>query len=311
MGRSIKQQINYAINRCSGCSDDGPGINKHDYKIENGVEMTYRIFSQSEKYNIMDVSGNICRYVNENYTNINEVKQITPDMIQNYLNSKVNTTQHSISFYYSSIKKLEKICTKCFSSFDGKWTNDLIVPLSKSNRINTRGVHNQIPQGEYNKILTYANEHNGIQSNYVISIQNHLGIRTNELTHGLKKSLIDFENNKITIKNTKGGKILIKNITIELKEILKEVIKNDFSNGGDRLFTISNNAVDKQMERICDKLEISRYNIHNIRSRLSQNYYDNCLKNKMSKKDALAATSIFLNHITPREQMLTKSYLLI
>lgn len=49
--------------------------------------------------------------------------------------------------------------------------------------------------------------------------------------------------------------------------------------------------------------------MHNIRARVAQDYYDLLRTEGYSKHDSLRETSLFLNHRSEREHMLTQSYL--
>ena len=51
--------------------------------------------------------------------------------------------------------------------------------------------------------------------------------------------------------------------------------------------------------------------MHNIRARVAQDYYDLLRTEGYSKHDSLQETSLFLNHRSEREHMLTQSYLKI
>ena len=139
-----------------------------------------------------------------------------------------------------------------------------------------------------------------------------LGIRVNELIHGIKLQNIDFNNNKLLLTNTKGGKLLTRELTSESANLLKEVISKRYDSKGIQLFSIENGSVNKYLLRLERKINIKgQYSMHNIRARVAQDYYDHLRTKGYSKHDSLRETSLFLNHRNEREQMLTQSYLKI
>lgn len=305
MAHSIKNQIFYSISQ-----NWHEGTQKRNYKMQQGSHMTPMVFSHSECFRLKDIARDLGNFLKNNHPGIKQVKDITPNMIQDFLNSKSHCSRQTINTYYQSLKKIDLLLEKTYKSYDCKFV-DLIKPISTQgkNFSSFRGVENQIPTSELTKILDYCKQHPG-QSSYAIQLQTMLGIRVNELVHGIKISNIDFDNNTLSIINTKGGKPLEKNLSPDTSNLLKEIISQKYDNKNERLFTIENASVNRYLSRIESTLGINgKYSTHNIRSRVAQDFFDTLRAQGYSKHDALKETSLFLNHRTEREQMLTQSYI--
>ena len=304
MAHSLKNQMQYAIN-----SNWHEGAKKKDYKTQNGNTMSAKIFSYSEAFRLKDISKDFANFIKKEYPYIKQIKDIPPNAIQDFLNSKEHCSKQTITLYYNSLKKMDLLLTHTYKTYQSKFV-DIVKPLSTQgkNYSSGRGVANQIPMEDLQKILDYCKSH-PCQSSYIIRLQSILGLRINELTHGIKISNLNLTKNQLTITNTKGGKILVREISAKTSAIIQEALTHKYDAKGKQLFTIENNSVNRFLSRIESKIEIDgKYSTHNIRARVAQNYYDDLRNKGFSKNNALQETSIFLNHRTQREQMLTKSY---
>ena len=306
MAHSIKNQIGFAINQ-----NWHEGTQKRNYKMQQGKEMSFLVFSHSEAFRLKDMAKDFGKYINGNHPDIKQIKDITPNIIQEFLNSKVHCSKQSINTYYQSLKKIDLLLEKTYKSYNRKFI-DIIKPISAQGQtFSHRGVANQIPMNELTKILDYCKQH-PCQSAYAIRLQSMLGIRVNELIHGIKLQNIDFNNNKLLLTNTKGGKLLTRELTSESANLLKEIISKRYDSKGIQLFSIENGSVNKYLLRLEGKINIKgQYSMHNIRARVAQDYYDLLRTEGYSKHDSLRETSLFLNHRSEREHMLTQSYLKI
>ena len=306
MSHSLKNQVFFAISQ-----NWHEGTQKRNFKMQEGSHMTPKIFSYSENFRLKDVARDFGNYLKDNHPDIRQIKDITPNMMQEFLNSKSSCSKQTINTYYHSMKKIDLILEKTYKLYYSKFV-DIIKPISTQGQNSSyRGVTNQIPTIELAKVLDHCKQHPS-QSSYVIQLQAFMGLRINELVHGLKIENIDFSNNRLLLTNTKGGKLLARELTSENANLLKEIIEKRYDPKGIRLFSIENASVNKYLARVETKLNINgKYSIHNIRSRVAQDHFDNLRHNGYNKHDALKETSLFLNHRTEREQMLTQSYIRI
>jgi integrase len=299
--KSIKNQIQIAVSNSFSENTD-----KHAYKQQEDQEV--KVFSYNEKFRLLDTAKMLSNYIKENFPDVKQIKDVNSNIIQKFLNDKANIcTQNTINTYSNSLNKIAAICNKNYISCNLKWKEDVVVPTALTQKSQLRGVVNQIPLSDLNKICDYAKKNYSI-SGQIILAQRELGIRINELTT-IKVENVDFKNNILHLPNCKGGKNLDREITPVLRSILEKSIQQSNITSG-KLFPVTENAVNTYLRRTEEKLGIKgRYSIHNIRATIAQKYYDNVRKNGISSKDAVKMTSIWLNHGPDREKLLEKSYI--
>lgn len=300
--RSIFQQFNNAINNCFK-----EGMDKHADKAYNPV-LTEKVYSYSAMNNLKDFAKNLSNYIKENYPDTKRLGDIKEEQLQNFLNYKnaKGCSQNTLDLYKSNLNKLEMVVNKTYSSVNWDFKNTLETPASTKEFDKNRGVDSVITREDYNKILEYCRE-NKSTSGDAILLQNGLGIRVEELAQ-LKVNNIDFENNKIILDNTKGGKELIREMTPEVRKIIYERINNTTNN---KIIDVKSDSINAQLRRIEDRLGIDRHSVHDIRRLIAQEKYDSYREEGYSKKKALEKTSRWLNHVGPRQEMITKSYITI
>jgi len=303
IAKNIKHQIQQAINNCFD-----EGIDKHASKHQDQQIYNTQIYSYDEKFRLLDTAKMLQNYIKDNELNIKEIKNITPGLIQQFLNDKSSKcTQNTINTYSQSLNKIAAICNKNYSSCNLTWKQDVVVPTALTQKSKLRGVTNQIPLNDLDKICNYARSNFSI-SGQIILAQRELGIRVNELAT-IKVENIDLKNNILHLPNCKGGKNLDREITPGLRNILDRNIKQRSISSG-RVFPITENAINTYLRRTEEKLGIKgRYSNHNIRSTIAQERYDLLRNEGLSSKDAATNVSIWLNHGPNREKLLKESYI--
>lgn len=298
--KSLKNQIQIAVS-----NSFEENIDKHAYKKQDDQEE--KVFSYNEKFRLLDTAKMLSNYVKENFPDTKQIKDVKSNIIQEFLNSKANTcTQNTINTYSQSLNKIAAICNKNYSSCNLTWKQDVVIPNALTQKSKLRGVANQMPIEDMNKICEYARNNFSI-SGQIILIQPELGIRVNELTT-IKVENIDLKKGIIKFPNCKGGKCLERKITPELREILeKNIQERNITHG--RLFPVTNNSVNKYLNRVEQKLGIKSYSIHNFRSACAQKFFNSLRDSGISCKEAMKQTSIWLNHGESRDKLLLESYI--
>ena len=121
VGKNLKHQFIHAIE-----DNFKEGMDKHSMKA-NGQRNDGKIFSYSDRKNLIDVACNFSNYMKENYKDIKMVKDIKVEHIQNFLNQKSNECSNAtLKQYESKFNKLEKIINNTykanadFKGFKGK-----------------------------------------------------------------------------------------------------------------------------------------------------------------------------------------------
>lgn len=305
MGKNIKHQMQEAIS-----NNFQEGVDKHAEKHKNIEGDSTQVYSYSEKFRLLDTARMLQNFIKENGLEIKQVKDISSDVVQNFLNSKINTcTQNTINTYSQSLNKISSICNKNFKSCNLTWKQDVVVPTAISEKSKSRGVGNQMPIEVLDKMCNYARQNYSI-SGQVLLAQRELGLRINEITT-IKLENINFKNKELILKNTKGGKVLVREINPKLEEIIRETIqKNNITSG--RLFNVENKTVNQYYRRLQINLGVKgRYSNHNIRSAVAQEKYDQLREKGVSSQEALKVISVWLNHGENRKMLLKNSYIRI
>ena len=86
-------------------------VGKREFK-RNGTSINY-IFSQRTAQCLAEKSKNFVKFLKENY-NIKMVKEITPKMCLEYLNTKQGCSKKTISAYKNMLEKVSVACSKKF-----------------------------------------------------------------------------------------------------------------------------------------------------------------------------------------------------
>ena len=122
-----------------------------------------------------------------------------------------------------------------------------------------------------------------------------------------KKEFINLKEKAITFKNTKGGKVLIRDIPEDKIDFVKSVIEHNFHN--ERLFSIEGKSINKYLNRVQDQLGLERHSNHDIRRLIAQEKYDSFRESGMSIKESANETSKWFSHGDDRFNMLERSYI--
>lgn len=285
------------------------GIDKHSQKQNNGLKDTTNIYSYSEKFRLLNVASDFSKFLKGNYPNIKYIKDIEPCHIQAFLNGKKDCTQNTINSYMQSLKKLERVGNKCYGLSNNNMSK-IVPPIVTKKQSELRGAAHPITKESYEKILTYCINNSSKSGDCLLldyTCSHTHAFRVQELAR-VKLENIE-PNGMITIVNAKGGKSY--KVHCSHLEFLNVTIRKQYDPNGKLLFGINGNSINKYLYRVCEKLGIEKYSFHDIRRYHAQNYYDNLRNNGMDIKSATLETSKYLGHNTPREKMMTQSYISI
>lgn len=303
---NIKGQITYALNQCFT-----EGVDKHSIKREIGFQKTERIYSENVYFHAKDTAKDIQGFLRENYPSVREVRQIKPEMVQAFLNSKTDhCTQKTVNEYAGRIDTIQRACEKIFK-IELNWKQQIVVPKAYREKVDHRGVNDVMTKEDYAKIKEYCLNNISRDSNAIITISGDLGNRVRALCN-IKIEKIDFENNTVDIKD-KGSKWITRDMTLQVREILQNRVNklNEQGITKGNVFEVQDNSVNKQLTRIEKKLGLdTTKSMHSIRRMVAQEKYDEYRKT-MSIKDATNAVSEWLGHGKNRDAMLKECYIKI
>jgi len=280
-------------------------MDKHSIKKQDTSHTN--IYSYAEKFRLLDVSNDLGKFLKANYSDVKFVRDIQANHIQAFLNSKSHCTQNTINSYMQSLKKLERISNKCFGLTKSNMDKVVVPQVLRKSDV-TRGATHPITTRDYEKILTYCIENPSKSSGALLldytCCHSH-AMRVEELAR-IKLENIN-EQGTILITNAKGGKSY--EIQCSNLYFLNGIIERGYDANGKFLFDLNGNSINRYLQRTCQKLGIEKYSFHDIRRYHAQCYFDNLRGQGYSSKDALLFTSQYLSHNTPREKMMTQSYI--
>lgn len=304
MSKNIKSQFHNAINQ-----NFQEGTDKHSYKEQNGTEMSDRVFSYTSKFNLLDTARNFSNYLKENHNDIRLIRDIKPEHIQEFLNTKAEScTQNTIDTYSQNIFKLEVLAEKTYG-IDLSWREECVKPIAIKDSSENRGVESVMSREDLNIIVSYATE-NRSQSGDAVRLQEHLGIRVEEVVAiKLDNIKLDSDTPYILIDNCKGGKDLERELSPGAVDVVRYIISQNY--GTDTLFTIKGASVNEYLRDTQDKLGLERHSFHDIRRCIAQEKYDGYRESGVTIKEAADKTAIWLNHGKDREAMLKESYIVL
>lgn len=290
------------------------GLDKHAMKMKGGIWRSSQIFSYSSKDNLIDFSKNLCNWIHENYPDVKKIKEISVEMLNEFLRYKdTYVSQNTISAYISHIRKWERVI---FGSFKVKvhWSKGLERPgpISKEEKEIKR--IQQMNREDFNKIRELSGDSRS-KATVAIEISARIGARVSGAV-ALRVQDISPDNSgrwgfgKVYLKE-KGAReryVDIKNE--EDRTYLMEQMagrKDD-----ERLVDIKKDSANKQLNRIMEKLGIKhKYpdtGFHSIRKMWAQETWDMCRKSGMGWEETKRYLNRQLGHSSDRDIGLLSIY---
>lgn len=318
MGRpSLNNQFNELfMNRYTG-----EGFDKHSAK-KSGEDTTDLIKSYSELKGFKDFSINFKNFLMKE-TDIRMIKDINNEACQRFLDKKAEEgcTKGTVNLYKERLESIEKF----INNYDGnrfkfkKQANfgELFVPETKIDKRSDRGSGSIMPREVLEACIKYGeNTGRNSQSVEVIKLQEKIGVRVEELVSIKSNHIKVLENGKteIFLANCKGGKDQTKTVnTVDIKFLL-DLKENKKDN--EKIFTIQSDSVNAWLRTTQTKLGFKEqygrtFSNHDIRRLIINEKFSSLITEGYTKSEAIAICSKELNHITPRDEMIKKSYIKI
>lgn len=285
MAKNIRHQLRNEI-----MAHSREGIDKHsmpDHGRGSALVPSYGL-----KFQLLDRVNDFCKYLP---ADIKTISQITNADLDRYLIAKAETcTQTTLDEYRSELRKLGAICGRNWSP--SKVTSMKVTPRTQ------RGAEDVISKEDFDKLIEYCSSHLGTASNATIVLEKYLGVRVGDICYG-----IEDKGNRLDIMS-KNGKLFKVPMTVELRDFLsKPEVQKLFKDGS--FAPCKDASVNRQLNRVQDRLGMERHSFHSIRRRMAQDRYDSYREQGVSKAEALRLVSLSLNHGEKRDSMLATSYL--
>lgn len=299
MGKNLKHQFIHAVE-----DNFNESMDKHSMK-NNGVRNDGKIFSYSDRKNLIDVSCNFANFMKENYKDIKQVKEIRAEHIQSFLNHKAEECSNAtLKQYEAKFNKLEKIVNKTYNinvNYKG-----YTLPLSKEN---TKIRDSSMSKDDFMKLEKAFNSSKS-SAKIAIQLTARTGLRVSECTK-LQGRDINLKDNVIHVEDGKGGR----NRDVPIRAEDRNYFADLKANIGDmeRVCPVRSDSINKAIDRAMKGEGIrNKYadtSIHCIRKMYAQKEYDRFRSEGMEIRQALQEVSKLLGHGEDRMELM-KEYVL-
>lgn len=256
MSKSLFYQFNSAIDL-----NYRHHFNKHGDKHNPESDSGHIVKSLFAKSNLKDFAHDFSAYIRQEYS-VKQIKDITPEMCDNYIKSKYDSCSlKTIKTYQSNLLKLSKCANKTFNI-----RTDFSVSVDESKIEKTETIKQySFTRAEMEKILAAPRPCDSLTA---LKFAYQTGVRVNTLER-LEVRHLDFKNNEITIYKDKGNRTRVLPMSEETAKLLRQQIKG--KSGKDRVFSVKKGSVNRYLRRRCEKLNLRTPNgeiksgVHSIR----------------------------------------------
>lgn len=301
MGKNVKSQFLYCIN-----SNFKEGMSKHSLKSQ-GYEKQTKIFSYSDRKNLIDTSCHFSNWLKETYPDVKMVRDIKNNHLQEYLNSNSHKwTKDTIQVKLSHFKKLEKLSNQTFKNSKVSFNRDIVTP---NGRDKSRSL--SMTRDDYNKLMN-AIKGSKSQGVRALELSGRFGLRVSEISKLQYRDIqkINDSHYKLNIIDSKGKRDRILDIKNKADINYLEALKKGL-NIMDRLVNISSSSINKFVCRSLKKVDLQQYvehktSIHCIRKMVAQEQYDKFREQGLSRQDSLDRVSFFLGHGKNRSECIER-----
>lgn len=299
MGRNLKYQFLNAIN-----NNFREGMDKHSIKANNQMNNT-RIFSYSDRKNLIDVASNFSNFMKSNFSEIKQVKDVKAEHIQSFLNEKSKSCSNAtLKQYESKFNKLENVVNNTYNinaNYKG-----FVTPTAVEN---TKIRNSSMSREDFNKLQQSFSNSNS-SAKVAIELSARCGLRVSECTK-LQARDINVEKSTIHVADSKGGRDRDITIREEDKQYFAD-LKAQYSDY-ERICPVQSDSINKAIQRELERLDMKdKYadtSIHCIRKMYAQEQYDRYREQGYEINESLGKVSVDLGHSENRLELM-KSYVL-
>lgn len=289
--RNLKYQFLHSVERSFK-----EGMDKHSIKKLN--KENNKIYSYSDRKNLIDTSSEFSNWMKENYPNVKMIKDINNNHIQEFLEDKRSScSDATLRQYVSRFRKLETLTNNTYN-LNNSFSN-VVVPSSLKCDGKIRNV--MFTDENYNKMLNTTNQN---LKNALIMSKN-FGLRAAECS---KLKYTDLQDNKVYVVDSKGKRSRI--VYIENKEQLEayNYIKSQAQYG--RVCNCQTGSLQQAFNRECKKnnIEIKNGAFHTLRKNYATNKFQEYRQQGLEVQEALDKVSKNLGHNKNRNKLM-KQYI--
>lgn len=312
--KNLKAQLNYAVKSCfkgNGKQNGGYGASKHSDMAT--AQKNGKIYSWSAYHSRVDVACQFAAYVREHYPKIKEARQLTAEMAESFLLSKVGTcTTETLDCYRSNLASLgENINrTYCSAKVDLKVSKVVGTTANQESRCK--------PMSDAHITALKDSYKPGSTGHTAVTLAAATGCRCSELVR-LKPEQIEI-NNSTAIVQVIGGKgnrdRQIKITDPAAVQQLSDI--KAAATPGERILSCKSGSIQKSINRHLTKLtdaegsslksQYRHISVHAIRKNFAQKEFDH-YRQEHSRQESLDYVSAQLGHGAGRDLATLQRYL--
>lgn len=277
------------------------GESKRNYREIYGNHKTDKIFSYSCYDSIKQTSMSFSKFINENYPEIRQLKEIMPCHISDYLEIKSKTcNDNTLLKLKMHIESIGIFASKKYKSVNvNNWK---VVNSPCSNLPNNIRFKNGFTEPEIIKLEQYASAPRRENMQKALMLVKITGLRLDEVWtqrvsdfHILSTDKGDFGYGYINVSDAKHGRNrCVSIISADDRKVLMRIIQNSKN---DKIITCSKTNLQRMLAQAkkATGLESVGQSWHAIRKFYAQRFYD-FYRSKHTRKETINATNHMLGH---------------
>ena len=277
-------------------------MDKHSVK-HSGVMDGTRIFSYSDRANLVDLAAGFAEYMKQAYPQVKQVKNVTADHVQAFLTAKCDTaSQATLDQYACRFSKLERLVNDTYQSCRVDFHSIAVPPSSKNGggKIRTQ----MMATSDYTTLLnstTNTNLSNALTLSFCC------GLRAAECSK-LRSTDYNAADNTIRIVDSKGRRSRIVKVPQQHTSAVRAIMTSTEG----RICSCQTESLQKAMRRqlaTCGLAE--RYPngaMHLCRKAYATNMYQELRNKGVGIQGSLSAVSKALGHGANRNELM-KQYI--
>jgi integrase len=291
-GRNIKYQFLTAINK-----HFEEGMDKHALKRAGDMDGT-RVFSYADRSGLVDLASSFSNYMKENHADIKEIRSITTDHVQGFLNSKCATTsQKTLDQYASKFRKLEKLVNDTYKSCHVDFHGIAVPPSEKNGGGKVR--NQMLAHKDYQTMLNRTTNENLVRG---LLLSYSCGLRASEVCK-LKGSDINTQTNTIHIVDSKGKRSRDVKIPQQYQKEVQALASID-----GRVCPVQHESLQKAFRRELQRNGLAEQYpngaFHLCRKAYATQLYQECRGSGMDIQQSLSKVSVALGHGEKRNALM-------
>ena len=278
-------------------------MDKHALKRAGDMDGT-RVFSYADRSGLVDLASAFANYMKENHSEVKEIRAITTDHVQGFLNSKCATaSQKTLDQYASKFRKLEKLVNDTYKSCNVDFHSVATPPSEKNGGGKVR--NQMLAKQDYQAMLNRTTNENLARG---LLLSYGCGLRASEVCK-LKGSDINTQNHTIHIVDSKGKRSRDVAIPMQYQQEVQGLASID-----GRVCPVQHESLQKAFRRELQRNGLAEQYpngaFHLCRKAYATNLYQECRSNGMDIQQSINAVSTALGH-GERRNALIREYVCV